>query len=291
MPKNYIPTVSNKACKELCQRALAAPTLADACDIIREFAFTLPAQSNWFRDLVRLASSLEYRAPFKIFAKGNSKLPFWAFSALPGFTCPGAGNCLSWCYSYRAWRYPGAFCRQLQNTLLLRFRRSDIVKAFAKIGPNSTVRLYVDGDFDSMSTMGFWFGLLSRRPDVQAYGYSKSLHLFLDWHNQGLHFPANYMLNMSTGGIYDGSALANEVAQLPIVRGEFAAVAVGGDWANGSARYDDKSYHKATREAGRSIYGPKAFSCPGRCGACLPKGEHACGSDRMRGIAIVIGIH
>jgi len=65
--------------------------------------------------------------PFSVFmAQGNSKLPFYAFSSLPGFDCPGAGACLygdndftpdnfgkGWCYSFKGWRYPAAFFRQL----------------------------------------------------------------------------------------------------------------------------------------------------------------------------------
>lgn len=60
---------------------------------------------------------------------GNSKLPYIAYSELPMSTCPGAGACgvyskdnstgsvVGWCYSFKAWRYPGAFTRQFMNTL------------------------------------------------------------------------------------------------------------------------------------------------------------------------------
>jgi len=58
--------------------------------------------------------------PFSIFASGgNSKLPFVSFSTIPGATCPGAGECLDFCYSFKAWRYPAAFFRQLQNFHLM----------------------------------------------------------------------------------------------------------------------------------------------------------------------------
>ena len=33
------------------------------------------------------------KPPYQIFMKGNKKLPFWAFSTLPGVTCPGAISC------------------------------------------------------------------------------------------------------------------------------------------------------------------------------------------------------
>ena len=42
-----------------------------------------------------IESGLTGTVPFSIFAeKGNTKLPFYAFSSLPGFDCPGAGACL-----------------------------------------------------------------------------------------------------------------------------------------------------------------------------------------------------
>ena len=33
------------------------------------------------------------------------------------------------------------------------------------------------------------------------------------------------------------------------------------------------------------------FDCPGACGNCIARKEHACGSDRLRGVVIGIGIH
>jgi hypothetical protein len=50
-------------------------------------------------------------------AKGNKKLPFAAYSELPMATCEGAGSCQSYCYSFKALRYPAAFVRQFLNTL------------------------------------------------------------------------------------------------------------------------------------------------------------------------------
>lgn len=85
------------------------------------------ASSHWKRDLLSLARAFlalgkgkiapKWRTPFKVFKlKGNTKLPFATFSTLPIVTCPGAGECADWCYSFTAWRYPAAFARQLQNT-------------------------------------------------------------------------------------------------------------------------------------------------------------------------------
>ena len=115
-------------------------------------------------------------APFSIFSeKGNKKLPFYAFSSLQGFDCPGAGECLysfgnarlpenfakGWCYSFKAWRYPAAFFRQLQNSLLLRSAagRALIGKEFQEIPQGRPLRLYVDGDFANLTILRFWMDL------------------------------------------------------------------------------------------------------------------------------------
>ena len=57
----------------------------------------------------------------------------------------------------------------------------------------------------------------------------------------------------------------------------------------GFERYDDPAYHKAVREAGARL-GLKVFSCPGKCGECAG-GNHACGSDKFKGVVIVNGVH
>ena len=122
--------------------------------------------------LVRLRSgNLTGKTAFSVFAKGNSKLPFWAFSALPLITCPGAGDCASFCYSLKSWRYPNAFMRQFQNTVLIKFFPGVILESFRKLPQDSILRLYVDGDFDSKKTVEYWFNLLSSRSDIKAYWY------------------------------------------------------------------------------------------------------------------------
>ena len=157
-------------------------------------------QSAWARSWAKFEKFLDTGIPaWTIFADGNGKLPFKAFSALPLITCPGAGPCLEWCYSFKAWRFPDAYFRQLQNTVLLATTqgRAHIMREFRDIPHGVDLRLYVDGDMDSASTMGFWWGLLNSRPDIPTYGYSKSWQLFLDWHDAGREFPTNYLLNAS----------------------------------------------------------------------------------------------
>ena len=236
-----------------------------------------------------LADDMAGAAPFAVFARGNSKLPFFAFSALPFVTCPGMGACAKFCYSLRAWRYPAAFFRQLQNLLLLKQSPDVIADAFRTLPIAATLRLYVDGDIDSGETLGFWFGLLRERGDVQAYGYSKSWHVFLKHHadNGPAAFPSNYRLNLSSGSRY-GDDVAKRMQALPCVRGAFVAVPStvkqlkdGSNW---------RQYASGVRESAKALGHGRVFVCPGKCGECTKHG-HACGMGSFTGKTIAIGIH
>jgi hypothetical protein len=205
------------------------------------------------------------------------------------FTCPGADSCVNWCYSFTAWRYPAAFFRQLQNTLLILHRKAVVANEFAKVKQGSTVRLYVDGDFDSLDTLTFWMNCLQNRPDVQAYGYSKSWQLFIEYYDLR-DFPSNYALNLSSGSKYDAdSALRQTMLKLPCTRGEFIALPTvsHADYEN---RDNWRLHAKELRSVAANSGMGRVFTCPGRCGTCTPAG-HACGSQAFRGIPIVIGIH
>lgn len=242
---------------------------------------------NWLRDLRKLDNVLAGNGPaFKVFAKdGNVKLPFLAFSALPGAGhCPGAGDCLTFCYSFRAWRYPAAFCRQAQNSFLLQSEtgratiRAELDKFQDKVALD--FRLYVDGDFDSVETVEYWMATLARRPWLRAYGYSKSFIELLKFRGT---WPTNYQLNLSSGHKHT-DAILRAVSQLPITRGEFVAVNIGRKVK--SSDHGDRAHQKELR----AKFGAACFTCPGRCGTCTPKG-HACGSDRFAGVPIVIAVH
>lgn len=263
------------------------------------------ARGAWRENLTRLAGILrnladghEAHRPFTILTRGNSKLPFVAFSALPGDRfCPGAGECLSWCYSFRAWRYPAAFCRQVQNTAMLQqpAGRAQITAALArecKLAARRgltelTFRLYVDGDFRSVADVGFWMRTLSEQPMVNAYGYSKSFGQLVAYQTTGGKWAPNYRLNLSGGHKHAGE-LMRRVASLPITRGEFAAVSVGRKVR--STEHGTRDMNKLVREAAGAAGMGKVFPCPGKCGECTPKG-HACGSDRFAGVTIAIAVH
>lgn len=255
-------------------------------EFLKEFKQDKP---HWVRECDKMLQWLDNPTttpPYKVFVEGNAKLPFYSFSALPIVTCPGMGKCGDWCYSLKAWRYPSAFLRQVQNTFLLMGNgyKFQITLQFFRLPQDINLRLYVDGDFDSVSTVSFWMNLLRDRSDIMAYGYSKSWMELAQYHLSNM-WPENYVLNLSDGSIHEqNEPLKKLVASMPISRGEF----VGVDTTHkGNDRYSDSEYKKEVRDN----YGDRCFVCPGKCGECLPSGSHACGSHKFDDIPIVIGIH
>ena len=224
------------------------------------------------------------KLPHSVFIIGNKKLPFLSFSTLPAVTCSGAGICLDYCYSFKAWRQPSAFFRQVQNTLLMNdfdiikqelnktlyLKNGNLRKAFKDMN-KIDFRLYVDGDYSTEKDLLNWMELLKEFPYINSYGYSKSLHLFLKLYDQGYKFPSNYVLNLSNGGIYD--SLMPILQDLYFVRGKFTAVKI------------------SKGENIREKFNKKIFICPGLCGKCTNKG-HACGNmNTFNNIEIVIPVH
>jgi len=238
---------------------------------------------GWQRSFDRLSRVFATGKPMLtiIKADGNSKLPFYAFSSLPGVTCPGAGECLKFCYSFRAWRYPDAFARQVQNAFLMRFDPHKIREAFNAMPDGVDFRLYVDGDFSSVSDVSFWFSLLRSRPSIKAYGYSKSFSEILGYVGE---YPSNYALNVSSGHNHSDDVVSL-IKTLPITRGEFRAVSVG------FKVQSNMHGTKVVNDALRIKANERIFPCPGKCGSCTGKG-HACGMlDSLKGRVIAIAIH
>jgi hypothetical protein len=306
--KPYKAFFTRNHCNRLAAGCMDCDSLDECADVVDQFVSECRAEQiarndfsagkGWISNLEKLARSFRAGKPgYTVFAKGNSKLPFYSYSELPNFTCPGAGECLNFCYSFTAWRYPAAFARQVSNTMFMRFKRGMIAKAFRAIKPvkgqdRVVVRLYVDGDFADVSVFSFWMGQLHRSDCVDAYGYSKSWEVIKEFVDAGFKLPINYVLNLSSGSRYDDNAdLKGELGSYDITRGEFLAVQTDGDYAKGFARFDDPAYHNAVRAAGRDQTGcPKVFSCTGKCGDCLPNGQHACGLVTLT-VPIVIAEH
>ena len=269
--------------------------------------------STWEREYLKFQRFIETGQPqWKVFAKGNGKLPFFAWSVLPGFTCPGAGECLvlarvsddkaspklvnGWCYSFKAWRYAAPFFRQLQNTILLRSQagRAHMVQAWQALPLNVDFRLLVDGDITDLDEMRFYWQLLEMRPDVRVYGYSKSWPVFLAWEKLGRSFPANYLLNLSSGSKFGPNMEAKmreivNVDGLPIVRDSFLALPVSHKMPDHKLP-EFQVWAAELRATAKARGLGNVWVCPGKCGECTPKG-HACGSRAFEGIPVVIGIH
>jgi len=237
--------------------------------------------------IVDIESNSVNTLPFKVFGLGNGKLPFHTFSTLALSTCPFKGVCADYCYTLNSWRNPAAFFRQAFSTYIIRFYPHIIAEAFQLLPSNSTLRLYVDGDFDSIQTLQFWMNLLKGRPDVKAYGYSKSLPYF-DQLGQGYDWPSNYQLNISSGGV-STPELIEKIKLLPVYRGKFLSLDAGKDGAG--YKENSKPYRQAVRKAAKAQGIDRLFVCPGNCGSCLPKGGHACGMPEFKNITIGIGIH
>jgi len=226
--------------------------------------------------------------PFAVWSlEGNVKLPFAAFSAAPIVTCPGAGVCAEYCYSLKAWRYPAAYFRQVQNTYLLTKSsgRRIVADATNALPPDIACRLYVDGDFANVAQVAFWMSVFNGRPDLSVYGYSKSWRELLAYDAVGGLWPENYCLNLSNGG--NAENLRPAVAKLPIVRGDFLAVDIDKRLAG---KYGTKEYKAAVRQAAADAGISRPFVCPGKCGECTPKG-HLCGRPAAAGVNVVIGVH
>ena len=248
---------------------------------------------NWFY-------GFDYKGLAIFASDGNTKLPFHAFSALPMLTCPGADSCIAYCYSFKAFRYPRAFMRQLVNTLRLISvtGTQEITNAFMSIPNNETVRLYVDGDISTLTVLEYWFNLAKARQDLRIYGDSKSWEIFLDYAKTGQDFPTNYILNLSGGSKYESPLYANikaRVSQLPIVRGEFIAVKTDIHMPKGTTSKEIRKssnwlkYQQAVMDAAEKLGHKKVFVCPGRCGDCSAK-THACGNPALN-IPIAIAVH
>ena len=197
-------------------------------------------------------------------------------------------ECKIYCYSLKAFRYPGAFFRQCQNTILMKYNFNIISKSLNKYNDiaiknntNIDFRLYVDGDFSNENELINWMTLLKQCKNIKSYGYSKSKHLFLELHNKGFKYPSNYKLNLSNGSKFD--FLDNDLLKLDFVRGRFI-----------SYKFDKKvNVLQLTKEHKKEIrnnFKNKVFICPGLCNTCTNKG-HACGSDTFKNMDIIIPVH
>ena len=268
-------------------RTIAEHIAGDRLDVAADMCRSLPY--NWIgswgyhgAQLANWLTDIEASPPFTVFSRGNGKLPFQSWSVLPFVTCGiGMGDCERVCYSVKAWRFPAAYFRQAQNTVLMKHQSDWIAATWLQLPEDDTVRLYVDGDFSSMADWEYWVGLLACRPDLQCYGYSKAWPLFTSYKGE---WPTNYLLNLSSGSKH---SISDKLLSVPIVRGEFLYVDIP---KRLQGRYSDPEYKLAVRQSAAAQGIKRPFLCPGLCGSCTTKG-HACGMAKFSGIPIAIGAH
>lgn len=294
------PRMPRGKCLRLAELAARVETREDVHALAAAVrSTTRRAGGDWWRFGKRIAvwleSDGELEPPHTLFVEGNGKLPFFAWSTLPIVTCPGRGTCERWCYSLKGWRYPAAFFRMLQNTVLERtaWGRERIRAAWDALPSGADVRLYVDGDHATLDGLAWWCERMRERSDLPVYGYSKSWHLLTAYGARNA-FPASYVLNVSSGSRFDhDAAMRARVEALAITRGGFVAVdglTTHADYREGHEA-EQRAHLAELRERARAVLGTsKVFACPGRCGTCTPQG-HACGSMRLAGVPIVIAAH
>jgi len=107
--------------------------------------------------------------------KGNLKLGsnVFTYSKLPGRpedggTCPGAGECLDYCYSLRI--------RSSTPLVWQVYRNNTDNGPSLPLLPDEAalVRLHVTGDFDTVPYIIAWITLIADHPQVQFWGYTRS---------------------------------------------------------------------------------------------------------------------
>lgn len=258
------------------RKAIIQGKLSRITETFDPYSKTGYLDSPYWKAVKKLVAWLEnpgqYTPPFTVFTEGSSKLPFFQWSTVPGATCPGAGRCWTkdpeergngkkapkggprgYCYSLSGWRNVVPYLRQLQNTIMLRLPTKTTVinmslKQVQAKEPKAVVRLYVDGDFDSLETLEFWMHICERYPQMRFYGYSKSWDIFLAYdkkHNGK--WPANYLLNLSNGSFYERldtpkgdpnnpyNKIMDRMLALGCTRGRFVAIRMPKDAPNGKA--------------------------------------------------------
>lgn len=276
------------------------PKFAEIAATFDKYSKTGYTESPYWKAVKKLVLWLEDPAgtgrnavppPFTIFTEGSSKLPFFQWSTVPGATCPGAGRCWTkdpaergtgkkapkggprgYCYSLSGWRNVVPYLRQLQNTIMLRLsNKATVINNSLKLvqakEPKAVMRLYVDGDFDSLETLEFWMHICERYPEMRFYGYSKSWDIFLAYekkHNGK--WPANYLLNLSNGSFYERmdtpkgdpnnpyNKIMDRMLALGCTRGRFVAVRMPKDTPNGK---QPKLPKDEVEQAGEKIEDPR----------------------------------
>lgn len=142
----------------------------------------------------------------KLLSNSNSKLKadgILGFGLPPVKTCPGAGDCLKFCYGckgmYKVFKktIDQAQNRRLEATKDMFFFANLTTELQSMKKKPLAVRIHDTGDFYSQEYFDKWCDVAASNPDTLFYAYTKSLHL--DFSKR----PSNLKLIGSVGGKYD----------------------------------------------------------------------------------------
>jgi hypothetical protein len=196
------------------------------------------------------------------FSPPNSKIAFPSFSIPAGWTCPGAGNCLTKRMpdgklvdlqtpddnglTYRCYAtslevvYPSLAKMLDHNEDLLRKTESenDLVALIidSLMSDKSTkglfhgggaLRVHIHGDFFKYLYLKAWFAVAKLLPDIRFYSYTKSLQFFKRYKEENGTFPKNYSLTWSKGSRFDSLGPALGIKSVTLVKDEEEAKALG----------------------------------------------------------------
>jgi hypothetical protein len=114
-------------------------------------------------------------------------------------TCPGAGECLHFCYSKKASiQYPNARNSRLRN---YHFTKDEsfvsTLSEYLNKRSEPIVRVHTDGDFYSQEYLNKWIEIAKASPNKRFYGYTKSFKLDFSA------LPSNMKVIQSYGSTYD----------------------------------------------------------------------------------------
>jgi len=115
-------------------------------------------------------------------------------------------------------------------------------------------RLHVGGDFFSQDYFDAWLAVCGVRPDLLAYGYTKSLNF---WVRRLDALPRNLVLTASEGGRHDALIAEHGLRSARVVFSEAEAAALGLELDN-----DDSHAMRHGRSFGLLVHGPQPAGSP-----------------------------
>lgn len=185
-----------------------------------------------------------------VFGDGNAKLDgnIKTLSLPSGFTCPGAGACLSKANRETGRITDGPNCQfrcfsasqecLFRNVRESRWNNFELLKAAKTTEgmkdlilwslPNTpfqvVIRIHVSGDFFSQAYFDAWLAVAKAKPNFLLYAYTKSLPY---WVARQSEIPSNFILTASFGGKHDTMITQHNLRYAKVVYTEEQAKELG----------------------------------------------------------------